>query len=255
MKVRANTGKTRTIIVTGAASGIGAACATNLVAEGCNLAAIDRDAISPSLVEGAAREQLLCLRTDVSDPSACDRAVATVMEHFGHIDALIHMAAIHSTKTWREADANEFNRTLEVNVTGSYLMAKACAQAMEHTGGGAIVLAMSGSIQASGLGGHGRGGPAYVTSKAAIIGLTRALARSFAPLNIRVNAVSPGSTETSMTADYSEQALAGVAARTLVGRIGKPEEIAAVACFLASDAASYVDGEIVAVNGGGSMGL
>ena len=245
----------KAIVITGAASGIGEACAKLLLAEGCRIAALDRDAINPALVEASAPGQLLCLKTDVSDPAACTAAVAASVREFGRIDGLIHMAALHSTKTWREADAQEFNRTLAVNVTGSYLMAKSCAEAMEKTGGGAIVLAMSGSIQASGLGGHGRGGPAYVTSKAAIIGLTRSLARSFAPLNIRVNAVSPGSTATAMTSDYSEQALAGVAARTLVGRIGQPEEIAAVAAFLISDAASYVDGEIIAVNGGGSMGL
>ncbi|MGE3643725.1 MAG: SDR family NAD(P)-dependent oxidoreductase [Beijerinckiaceae bacterium] len=255
MKSKAKSPAQRSILVTGAASGIGEACARLLLEQGCNVAALDRDAISPHLAEIAAPGQLLALKADVASETSCAQAVAAAVEEFGRIDALIHMAAVHSTKTWRDANAAEFNRTLEINVTGSFLMASAVARAMEQTGGGAIVLAMSGSIQASGLGGDGRGGPAYVTSKAAIIGLTRALARSFAPLNIRVNAVSPGSTATSMTADYSPEALAGVAARTLVGRIGKPEEIAEVAIFLASDAARYVDGEIVAVNGGGSLGL
>ena len=117
------------------------------------------------------------------------------------------------------------------------------------------MLTSSGSISVSGIGGHGRGGPAYVSSKAAIIGLTRALARSLAPVGIRVNAVSPGATRTAMTADYDEDALRKVGERTLTGAIGRPEEIAAVALFLVSDASSYVDGEIVAANGGGSFGL
>ncbi len=255
----------KSIIVTGAASGIGAACATMLLQQGHKVMALDIQPVDPATLApaesglagpGLAESgQLVCRACDVSDATACNEAAAACVAAFGRVDALIHMAAIHSTKTWREADAEEFNRTLGVNVTGSFLMASACAKEMEKTGGGAIVLAMSGSIQASGLGGNGRGGPAYVTSKAAIIGLTRSLARSFAPMKIRVNAVSPGSTATSITADYSETALAGVAARTLAGRIGRPEEIASVALFLASDAASYIDGEIVAVNGGGSLGL
>ena len=86
------------------------------------------------------------------------------------------MAAIHSTSTWRELAAEEFERTLNVNVTGTFLMAQAVAAHMEQHGGGAIVLTSSGSISSSGVGGHGRGGPAYVASKAAIIGLTRAFA-------------------------------------------------------------------------------
>ena len=102
---------------------------------------------------------------------------------------------------------------------------------------------------------HGRGGPAYVASKAAIIGLTRALARSFAPLGVRVNAVSPGATRTAMTADYDDDALRKVGERTLVNRIGEPEEIASAACFLVSADSSYVVGETVSVNGGGSFGL
>jgi 3-oxoacyl-[acyl-carrier protein] reductase len=165
------------------------------------------------------------------------------------------MAAVHSTDTWRDLEAAEMDRTLSVNVTGSFLMAQACARVMEASGGGAIVLASSGSMNVSGVGGHGRGGPAYVASKAAIVGLTRALARSFAPINVRVNAVSPGATRTAMTADYSEDALVKVGERTLVGRIGDAREIASVACFLVSDESSYVIGDIVAVNGGGSFGL
>jgi 3-oxoacyl-[acyl-carrier protein] reductase len=142
-----------------------------------------------------------------------------------------------------------------VNVTGSFLMAQACAHAMEKTGGGAIVLASSGSINVSGVGGHGRGGPAYVSSKAAIVGLTRALARSFAPIKVRVNAVSPGATRTAMTAEYDEEALKKVGERTLVNRIGEAREIAEVACFLVGDESAYVVGDVIAVNGGGSFGL
>jgi 3-oxoacyl-[acyl-carrier protein] reductase len=200
------------------------------------------------------RARLLTLRADVADPESCKDIAARTLDKFGVLTSLIHMAAAHSTETWRELNVDQFSRIMAVNVTGAFLMAQAVAESMGRVKGGAIVMASSGSINVSGVGGHGRGGPAYVASKAAIIGLTRALARSLAPLAIRVNAVSPGSTDTAMTASYDEEARRKVAERTLVGRIGRPEEIAAVALFLISDAASYVTGEIVNVNGGGSFG-
>jgi len=247
-------GSSKTYLVTGAASGIGAACVAALLERGCNVGALDVAPVSASADPGRAAH-VAPLACDVRDPAACARAVEALVARFGRLDGLIHMAAIHSTTPWDDLAPEEFTRTLEVNVTGSFLMAQAAARAMRKTGGGAIVLASSGSIQVSGVGGHGRGGPAYVSSKAAIIGLTRALARSLAPDRIRVNAVSPGATRTAMTADYDEVALRKVGERTLTGKIGEPHEIAAVACFLVSEAASYVNGEIVAVNGGGSMGL
>jgi 3-oxoacyl-[acyl-carrier protein] reductase len=244
----------KTIIVTGAASGIGAACVTMLLARGANVCALDRDPVSQVFSAGESA-RLLIVRANVADADACGDSVKQSVSRFGRVDGLIHMAATHSTTPWRELDGAEFDRTLSINVSGSFLMAQACANAMETSGGGAIVLASSGSISVSGLGGHGRGGPAYVASKAAIIGLTRALARSFAPLRVRVNAVSPGATRTAMTADYDADALRKVGERTLVNRIGEPEEIASVACFLVSSDSSYVVGEIVSVNGGGSFGL
>jgi 3-oxoacyl-[acyl-carrier protein] reductase len=116
-------------------------------------------------------------------------------------------------------------------------------------------LTTSSVISVGGLGGTGRGGPAYATSKAAIVGLMRSLARSLAPHNIRVNAVSPGSISTPMTAHYTKEALAGVNARSLAGRIGEADEIARTIGFLMSNDASYIFGEIINVNGGATFGL
>lgn len=242
----------KTAIVTGAASGIGRATMTTLLDQGWNVAGIDRDAVA--LPTGTDTSRFLALSCDVAEAGDCARAVNETVARFGTLDALLHFAAIHATQTWDQLDADIFNRVLAVNVTGSFLMAQAAGMHMKDHDGGAIVLAGSGSINSSGVGGHGRGGPAYVSSKAAIIGLTRALARSLGPHGIRVNAVSPGATETAMTADYSDEAKAKVAERTLVGRMGQPGEIAEVAAFLAADKASYITGEIVNVNGGGSFG-
>lgn len=244
----------RTVIVTGAASGIGLACIEGLLADGYSVAALDIVPLPESLRSVRHGDRLLPVAADVTLAEDCARAVANTVAAFGRLDGLVHMAAIHSTRTWRELDAPAFNRVLEVNVTGSFLMASAAAEYMAAHGGGAIVLASSGSISVSGVGGDGRGGPAYVTSKAAIIGLTRSLARSLGCHGIRVNAVSPGSTDTPMIAGYSAEARRGVGERTALGRIGRPEEIAAVVRFLISDAAGYMTGEIVNVNGGGSFG-
>jgi NAD(P)-dependent dehydrogenase (short-subunit alcohol dehydrogenase family) len=240
----------KTVIVTGAASGIGFACVKGLLDDGHNVCGADVQPI-PNEKFQQHGSRFLAVRADVASAADCRSAVTQTVERFGALDGLIHMAAVHSTQTWQELDAEHFTRVLAVNVTGAFLMAQAVAERMAN--GGAIVLTSSNVFMVGGVGGHGRGGPAYASSKAAIVGLTRVLARSFAPLRIRVNAVSPGATDTAMTAHYDDDARRRVGERTLVGRIGRPEEVAAVARFLISDAASYMTGDIAHVNGGGSF--
>jgi 3-oxoacyl-[acyl-carrier protein] reductase len=236
------------VIVTGAASGIGLACVESLLAEGHRVCGMDLQPFPVDQIK-ADQSRFIEAHANVANQAECIAATKRAVDAFGKVNGLIHMAGIHSSLTWREITAEHLDRILSVNVTGSFLIAQTVAEQMER--GGAMVFASSSSIAVGGLGGSGRGGPAYVASKAAIIGLTRALARSLAPLGIRVNAVSPGSTETAMTAEYDEQARRRVGERTFVGRMGRPEEIAAVACFLISDSSSYISGEILPVTGGG----
>jgi NAD(P)-dependent dehydrogenase (short-subunit alcohol dehydrogenase family) len=239
----------RTILVTGAASGIGLSCAERLMAQGDRVAALDAKAISL-----AGGDSLLPLTADVSDLAQCRRAVARTIERFGRLDALCHFAGIHSTASWEDLGEVEFARVLAVNVIGSFNMAKAAAAHMKQHGGGAIVLTSSGSIKVSGVGGgSGRGGPAYVASKAAITGLNQALARSLGRYDIRVNTVSPGATDTPMIADYTPESRDAAARRSFLGRIGRPEDVADVAIFLISDQARFITGEIISVSGGGSV--
>jgi NAD(P)-dependent dehydrogenase (short-subunit alcohol dehydrogenase family) len=242
-------------IVTGAASGIGAAAIRLLLADGERVCATDVQEIP---LDGIAKEdmnRLKTMRCDVSSQSDCEKAVAETVKAFGRLDSVLHFAGIHSVKSWEDLDAGEFAKLYSVNVIGSFLIAKAAAQHMKDHGGGSIVLTGSGSVASGGTGGEGRGGPAYTSTKGAIIALHRSLARSFGPLGIRVNAVSPGSTATAMTADYSKEAIDNVGRRSALGRMGEAHEVAAAAIFLSSDRASYITGEILNVNGGSNFGI
>ncbi len=243
----------KSVIVTGAASGIGQACARDLAAEGHRVLALDLGADEIGAAHPGAGNALVPFACDVSNAEDCERAVDTAVQRFGRLDAMVHFAAIHSSAPWRDLGADEFNRVLAVNVTGSFLMSQAAAKPMIEQGGGSIVLTASGIVHVGGAGGDGRGGPAYASSKAAIVALTRSLARSLGADGIRVNAIAPGSTETAMTAGYTEQARADAGSRASLGRMGRPEEIADAARFLISERASYITGEVMNVNGGASF--
>jgi NAD(P)-dependent dehydrogenase (short-subunit alcohol dehydrogenase family) len=242
------------VLVTGAGGGIGAACARELLADGNKVTALDVKPIDAAVMALGTDENLIPLNVDVSKLDLVRDVVRQTVDRFGRLDAVCHFAAIHSTLNWEDVSSEEFLRTQEVNVLGSFHIVKAAGEYMKENGGGAIVLTSSGSVQASGVGGgSGRGGPAYVTSKAAIYGLNRSMARSLGPYNIRVNTVSPGATETPMIAEYTNESRANAASRAMLGRIGTPEDVVDVARFLISDAARYVTGEVISVSGGGSV--
>jgi len=198
-----------------------------------------------------ADENLNLISSDVSEESSCKGAVAETLDKFGQLDALIHFAGVHATETMDQLNGEIFTRVLHVNVTGSFLMAQAASEPMIKRGRGAIVLTSSATFNIGGVGGAmGQGGPAYASSKGAVVALTRSLARSLGPLGVRVNAISPGSTATPMTSKYTEDSRQWVAERTPLGRMGEPKEIADVARFLITPDARYMTGEIVNVNGG-----
>jgi NAD(P)-dependent dehydrogenase (short-subunit alcohol dehydrogenase family) len=247
----------RAVLVTGAASGIGRACTLRLLAEGHRVVACDlaREALEAALGGAAGRDRLELFAGDVSSQHDCAAAAALAVERYGRLDAVLHWAALHSITHWTRLDAQECNRILSVNVTGSFLITQAAARHMQARRSGAIVLCSSSSMITGPVGGEaGNGGPAYVASKAAIVGLVRSLARALGPSGIRVNAVVPGVTETPMIETYSAEHRATLQARIPLGRIAEPDDIAAVGCFLISDAARYMNGEMVIVNGGAAFG-
>ena len=243
-----------TIIVTGAASGIGRACTAMLLERGAQVAAFDIQSEKLESEFPGEAKNLLKISGNVADTADCEGAVKSTLEKFGVVDALIHWGAAHSSATWDELDAEECARTLEVNVTGSFLISQAVARHMVKKGEGSIVLCTSTSVLYGVTGGQGQGGPAYVASKGAIIALTRSLARALGPEGIRVNAVSPGITETALIGGYTEDQRANMTQRFPLGRFAQPEEIAEAGIYLISDKASFMTGEIMHVNGGSNFG-
>jgi 3-oxoacyl-[acyl-carrier protein] reductase len=229
-------------LVTGAASGIGHAIAQRLGAEGARVAAVD---VTP--VDAAA----LAVRADVRDEDAVRGAVDAAVAEWGGLDVVVANAAVQLSSAEDRADRLDlavWRETLDVNLTGAFLTVKHGARALLAAGGGAIVCVGS----PAGAYGIAPGLQAYTASKAGIVGLVRTMAADYAGEAIRVNGVFPGITATPMNEPWIddpaavERAVAGVPMR----RPGRPEEIAAVAAFLASEDASYVTGAIWTVDGG-----
>lgn len=246
----------KVVVVTGAASGIGKACTSYLLRGSNRVLAVDLRLDSLQAAYPEASSALALSAADVSSAADCASAIEQAVASFGRIDALIHWAGRHSTKTWDELTAEEFNSLLSVNVTGSFLIAQAAARRMREQGeGGAIVLTGSTAVIHAPIGGAaGNGGPAYVTSKAAITGMVRTLARALGPFAIRVNGIAPGVTETPMISNYAQETRGLQMNSSPFGRIGSAEEVAEAGCMLASDASRYVSGEMLIVNGATSFG-
>jgi 3-oxoacyl-[acyl-carrier protein] reductase len=261
----------RVAIVTGGGSGIGAATARLFADEGARVAVLDMDgraaaAVATGLPGG------LALEVDVSDSAVVDAGVARVVAEHGHVDALVCCAGVDVGEAWKQRvfdstvaqakarasgspiptlglsehlDDESWRHVLAVNLDGTFYCCRAVLRHMVERRSGAIITMASNAAQ---LGIAGL--PHYVASKAGVIGLTRTLAREFAPLGIRVNAIAPGGVDTPMFARHPESVRRAATANAPLGRIASPDEIARVALFLASDDASYLVGETVNANGG-----
>ena len=237
-------------VVTGASSGLGVAFATGLASAGADIAICARRADRLKDTQRAVREsgrRCVALEADVSRPEDCRRVVAHAVDELGNVDVLVNNAGVGTAVPALREDPEEFRRVVDVNLNGSYFMAQACADAMRRCGGGSIV--NIGSI----LGSTSAGLPqaAYSSSKAAIIGLTRDLAQQWTGrYGIRVNALAPGFFASEMTDQYPDDYIEGRLERVPAGRIGEADELVAAAVFLASDAASYITGILLPVDGG-----
>jgi len=233
-------------MVTGAGRGIGRAIAKELACgQGAHVAVLDRD--YEHALEVAA--EIGCgsrgFRVDVIDQPAIEACVTEVEAHLGPIEVLVNNAGITRDNLLMRLSDEQWDQVLDVNLKGAWLTMKAVVRGMMQRRSGRIINVAS----VVGLVGN-KGQANYAASKAGLIGLTKSAAKELASRNIRVNAVAPGFIETDMTAGLSPQAREALSAQIALGRLGAPEDVAAAVAFLASDAASYITGHVIVVDGG-----
>ena len=169
---------------------------------------------------------------------------------FGRLDVLVNNAGILSNTSYDEISEEEWDRVLSINLKGAMFATREALRPMQAQGWGRVMFISSLAGRSGGV----SVGPAYVASKAALVGLTRHLAKKVARCGITVNAVAPGTTETDIVKGFTEEQMKAINEAIPLGRLGKPEEIAALAAFLASDAAAFITGAVIDINGGMYMG-
>ncbi len=238
-------------IVTGAAQGIGAACAERLSHDGAAVALWDVDdargqALAAGLVERGRRA--IYQHCNVANKAEVDAALAATLGAFGRVDALINNAGIFKAANFLDIAEADWDAVIDVNLKGAFLVGQAVARAMTATGGGAIVnmSSVNGVMAIPSI-------ASYNASKGGVNQLTRVMALALADHHIRVNAVGPGTIATELAKNAvlgSDEAKARIMSRTPMKRLGEPSEIADVCAFLVSSASSYMTGEIVYVDGG-----
>ena len=237
--------KNRTAIITGAARGIGLACAERFVAEGAHVVIVDvLDEIGKAEAKRLGATYMHC---DVSKSSDVNAVVAAVVKQHGAVDILLNNAAISISGDFLEISEADYDKVLDVNLKGSFLMLQACAREMVKKSAGSIInmSSVNDTLAIPTI-------VSYCIAKGGVSQLTRATSISLAPHGIRVNAIGPGSITTDMLKSVvnDKAAMARVMSRTPMGRVGEPSEIAAIAAFLASDDSSYVTGQTIYADGG-----
>jgi meso-butanediol dehydrogenase / (S,S)-butanediol dehydrogenase / diacetyl reductase len=239
---------TRVALITGAARGIGLAIAQWFDARDWRVALLDIDQqqLQREFAQWPRRDRALALHADVSSPEQVADAVRQTEAAFGRIDALVNNAGVAVFKPMLETSFDEWRRVMATNLDGAFLCTQAVAPLMLRNGAGSVVhIASISGLRASTL------RVAYGTSKAALLHLMRQQAAELGALGIRVNAVAPGPVDTAMAQQvHTAEIRAGYHAAIPLGRYGTPQEIAEAVGFLCSDAAAYVNGQVLAVDGG-----
>ena len=237
----------RVALVTGASRGIGRAITIRLAAAGASVLAGARAQHAEPVVRevvntGGVAE---CISLEVTDADSIELGVQAAIKRFGRIDILVNNAGITRDQLVLRMKAESWDAVLATNLTGAFACCRAVLRPMLKQQSGRIIN-ISSVVGQSGSPGQTN----YAASKAGLVGFTKALAREVASRQITVNAVAPGVIETDMTAALDEGTLAALRGQIPVGRFGAPEDVAGVVCFLASEEASYITGQVVGVNGG-----
>ena len=237
----------RVALVTGASRGIGRAIALQLAAEGAIVAAAARGANAQAVVDEivAAGGQATAVPLEVTDADAVVAAVAGVVAAHGRLDILVSNAGITRDQLLLRMKRADWDDVIGTNLTAAFVLCQAALKPMLKQRGGRII-AISSVVGQMGNAGQAN----YAASKAGLIGFCKSLAREVGSRNVTVNAVSPGFVATDMTKALSEGSQEQWTAQIPLGRLGTPADIAAAVCFLASDEASYITGQVLAVNGG-----
>lgn len=242
----------RVAIITGGARGIGYATAVSLAAHGVipviadiNIAAGEKSAqnIRDSGMDAFA------LKVDLGNTDEIAQMIDTVVARYGRLDILVNNAGILTNTQYDSVTGEEWDRMLNINLKGVFFASREAIRPMKAQGWGRIISISSMAGRSGGI----SAGSAYVAAKAAIIGLTRHLAKKVAADGITVNAVAPGTIESDMLKDFTQADLEAIYKTIPMGRLGKPEEIAETIAFIASDAAAFMTGAILDVNGGNYM--
>ncbi len=237
--------------VTGAGAGIGRAIARRFAEEGADIAAVDID--GPAAEETAALVRVLgrraeAIRADVASLDDVEAAARRALEAFGRIDVLVNNAGVTRDAVISKMSEADWDLVIDVHLKGTFLCTRAVAPRMRDAGRGAIVNISSISGKIGNIGQAN-----YSSAKAGMVALTKVTAREYARHGVRANAIQPGLIGTPPTLERGEEKLRQAAADTPMGRIGTPEEVAAVALFLASDMASFVTGAVIEATGGRHM--
>lgn len=236
-------------VITGGTRGIGRACVEVFCRAGYSVVFLcrERTELAEQLTEGLRKEGLDAAwrQCDVSDAAQVRRTFTDIMRLYHRVDVLVNNAAIALIRLFTDTDEAQWDRIFDVNVKGVYHCTQAVLPGMIDRKSGSIIniSSMWGEVGASCE-------VAYSSAKAAVIGMTKALAKELGPSGIRVNCVSPGTIDTEMNAELDEETREGLAEETPLGRLGQPEEVARAVLFLAEDGASYITGQVLGVSGG-----
>jgi 3-oxoacyl-[acyl-carrier protein] reductase len=239
-------------VVTGGAGAIGRACVHALLREGATVAAVDRDEIALRGLQsdlGVDDDTLLCLAADVTSEPAVLAMIDEICRRAGRIDVLVNCIGIFQAVPIDDLLVEDWQRMLDVNLTGPFLCCRAAARVMRAQGSGRIINLASLAGRVGGL----AAGANYSVSKAGVICLTKSLARALAGTGVTVNTINPGPVDSPMVDAWPPGKKEEQLARIPLGRLGQPEDIAGAVVFLASDAASYIHGAQIDINGGLDM--